>query len=95
MFEARVLSTLRIKLLLNPPDSSGRFSLNQRCLWHLTVSDKDRLSLEKTIKSSQDYFNTKNWLELSYFDGEEQMVIVKDEDLREACNFFCTLLQTL
>ena len=30
----------------------------------------------------------KNWLELSYFDGEEQMLIVKDEDLTTACNFF-------
>ena len=89
VFEAKVPGTLRIKLLLNPPDVSGRFSLNQRRLWHLTVSEKDQLLLDKTIKSFQEYFNTKNWLErLSYFDGEEQMLIVKDEDLREACNFF-------
>lgn len=54
----------------------------------LDISDIDQLILEKTINSFQEYFNTNNWLELSYFDGEEQMLIVKDDDLREACNYF-------
>jgi hypothetical protein len=87
-FEAKVPDTLRIKLLLNPPDVHGRFSLNQRRLWLLTIGDIDQLILEKVINSFQEYFNTNNWLELSYFDGEEQMLIVKDDDLREACNYF-------
>ena len=87
-FSFEAPDTLRIKLLLNPPDANGRFSLNQRRLWHLKTCDNGKLIKDKTIKSFQEYFNTNNWLELSYFDGEEQMLILKDDDLREACKYF-------
>lgn len=44
--------------------------------------------LATTIELFKSYFGTSNYLELSYFDGEEGKLILKNEDLKEACSYF-------
>lgn len=87
-FESNVPSTLKIKLFLNPPDGNGNYSLKQKRIWHFSPAEKDEMSLASTLKLFQGYFGTTNSVEVSYFDGEEEMSILKDEDLREACSYF-------
>lgn len=87
-FECNVPSTLKIKLFLNPPDGNGNYSLKQKRIWHFSLAEKGEMSLASTLKLFQGYFGTTNSVELSYFDGEEEMSILKDEDLSEACSYF-------
>lgn len=87
-FESNVPSTLKIKLFPNPPDGNGNYSLKQKRIWHFSPAEKDEMSLASTLKLFQGYFGTTNSVEVSYFDGEEEMSILKDEDLREACSYF-------
>lgn len=49
---------------------------------------KDQLLLATAIELFKSYFGTSNYLELSYFDGEGGMLILKNEDLKEACSYF-------
>ena len=92
-FEADVPAALRIKLFINPPAESGNFSLKQKRLWHFSPKGIDQTSLVSTLKEFQRYFDTTNCLEVSYFDGEEEMLFLKDEDLKEACRYFVLCYQ--
>lgn len=73
---------------MNPPDMEGNYSLTQKRLWHFAPEENKSINLSETIKKFQEYYKSTNHLELSYYDGEEQMLILKDEDLREACAYF-------
>lgn len=73
---------------MNPPDVSGKCPLERKRLWYFTSAKKDQLLLATTIELFKSYFGTSNYLELSYFDGEEGMLILKNEDLKEACSYF-------
>ena len=73
---------------MNPPDVSGKYPLEQKRLWHFTPDKKDQLLLATMIELFKSYFGTANYLELSYFDGEEGMLIPKNEDLKEDCSYF-------
>ena len=86
--ETSIPRTLRVKIFLNPPDVNGKYSLDKKRMWHFTQAEKDQLSLTPTINLFESYFRSSNSLELSYFDGDEEMPIVKDEDLKEACMYF-------
>lgn len=81
---------MRVKVFKNPPDEKGQYTLDQKRQWYFETDGDSRgqLSLASTVKKFQEYFQTEHCLELSYFDGEEEMVILKDEDLREACGYF-------
>lgn len=86
--EISIPRTLRVKIFLNPPDVNGKYPLDKKRMWHFPQAEKDQLSLTPTINLFKSYFRSSNSLELSYFDGDEEMPIVKDEDLKEACMYF-------
>ncbi|XP_048590524.1 uncharacterized protein LOC125573792 [Nematostella vectensis] len=92
-FTAIQPTTLKIKVFKNPPDASGRYALENKRLWHVNASNIGELTLAKTTKQFKEYFNTKNELKLSYFDGEEEMLILKNEYLIETCSFFLQCFQ--
>lgn len=79
---------MRVKLFLNPPNVKGEYSLDQKRLWYFTPDATTELCLASTVKLFKGCFQSKHCLELSYFDGEEEMAILKDEDLQEACHYF-------
>lgn len=90
VLEANLPNSLRIKLFLNPPDVNGNYPLEKKRMWHFSPASTDQLSLAPTINLFRGYFGIGPFsnLELFYFDGDEQMPVVKYEDLREACMFF-------